>query len=109
MKINDKFVSEWHPNPNTRGTVLIKPSLASVEINVLEASTKEFVSYMLAARQVSGELQEKLGVQRCAMIYKTYPGMMVGPILHTGFTTCMSHWSLTHPPLVASFYINFPQ
>ncbi|CAJ1075941.1 uncharacterized protein LOC121529570 [Xyrichtys novacula] len=69
----DELVAFLNPNPWIPGsTILTRKALSGVK-SIFQMATPDFVAMLQGARVVSGLLCERLGVQRCALVFCPTP------------------------------------
>ncbi|XP_068455596.1 uncharacterized protein [Clinocottus analis] len=67
------LVAYLHPRPWTPGSVVLECSAPSRPGgSVLQLEERDFLSWLLAAREVAGLLCERLGVRRCALVSRPH-------------------------------------
>ncbi|XP_038123518.1 uncharacterized protein LOC119771541 [Cyprinodon tularosa] len=69
----DELVAYLNPNPWTPGSVIITRKTLSGPTSIFQLPTPDFVAMLQAAKTVSNLLCERLGVQRCALIFYPNP------------------------------------
>ncbi|XP_059203414.1 uncharacterized protein LOC131982810 [Centropristis striata] len=65
----DELIAYLHPNPWTPGTTILTRKALSGASSVFQLATPDFVAMLQGARAVSSSLCERLGVQRCALVF----------------------------------------
>ncbi|XP_059203415.1 uncharacterized protein si:ch211-256m1.8 [Centropristis striata] len=65
----DELIAYLHPNPWTPGTTILTRKALSGASSVFQLATPDFVAMLQGARAVSSLLCERLGVQRCALVF----------------------------------------
>ncbi|XP_029014305.1 uncharacterized protein si:ch211-256m1.8 [Betta splendens] len=67
----DELVAYLSPNPWTTGSTILTRKALSGPSSIFQLPAVDFVRWLQGARAVSGLLCERLGVQRCALVF--YP------------------------------------
>lgn len=67
----DELVAYLNPNPWISGTTILTRKALSGANSIFQLATADFVAMLRGARAVSNLLCERLGVQRCALVF--YP------------------------------------
>lgn len=65
----DELVAYLNPNPWTPGSTILTRKTLSGASSIFHFATPDFVAMLQGARDVSSLLCERLGVQRCAMVF----------------------------------------
>ncbi|XP_034046831.1 uncharacterized protein LOC117528325 [Thalassophryne amazonica] len=65
----DKLVAFLHSNPWTPGSTILMQKTLSCKTSIFQLAIPEFVAMLHGARDVSSLLCERLGVQRCALVF----------------------------------------
>ncbi|XP_074552015.1 uncharacterized protein LOC141809095 [Halichoeres trimaculatus] len=65
----DELVAFLSPNPWTPGSTILTRKTLSGAGSIFQMAVPDFVGVLLGARVVSGLLCERLGVQRCALVF----------------------------------------
>lgn len=70
----DDLVAYLHPKPWTPGSAILSRKTLSGASSIFQLARPDFVAMLQGARVVSGLLCERLGVQRCALVFNPTPG-----------------------------------
>lgn len=65
----DELVAYLNPNPSIPGSTILTRKTLSGASSIFQLATPDFVAMLQGARAVSSLLCERLGVQRCALVF----------------------------------------
>ncbi|XP_068193986.1 uncharacterized protein si:ch211-256m1.8 [Antennarius striatus] len=71
----DELVAYLNPNPWIPGSTILTRKTLSGTSSIFQLAKPDFVAMLQAAKAVSNLLCERLGVQRCALVFSPTPGM----------------------------------
>ncbi|XP_029612966.1 uncharacterized protein LOC115196345 [Salmo trutta] len=69
----DKLVAHLHSNPWTPGATILTQKTLSGPSSIFQLAVPDFLELLQGARAVSNLLCERLGVQRCALVFNPHP------------------------------------
>ncbi|KAI5087522.1 hypothetical protein C0J45_22921, partial [Silurus meridionalis] len=70
---NDELVAYLHSNPWTPGTTILTRKTLNGPNSIFQLTVPDYVAILLAAQTVANLLCEKLGVYRCALVFRPQP------------------------------------
>ncbi|XP_072225198.1 uncharacterized protein [Leuresthes tenuis] len=69
----DELVAYLNPNPWTPGSTILTRKTLSGASSIFQLATPDFIAMLQGAKAVSNFLCERLGVQRCALVFNPAP------------------------------------
>ncbi|XP_075310698.1 uncharacterized protein LOC142371834 [Odontesthes bonariensis] len=69
----DELVAYLNPNPWTPGSTILTRKALSGASSIFQLATPDFIAMLQGAKAVSNSLCERLGVQRCALVFNPAP------------------------------------